>query len=149
MTLPTHAITGLLIGTLTGHPVAGLIVGCFPDVDHMYSYVKHGYLKDWKTFYTNAFSKDDVSGDQRNILHNIIIAALICSIVFIVAPKFITVFSLAYISHLLLDALDTSDYFPLYPSKVLNIKGFIDFYSHQEMVLFIGLLLIYVSVLLS
>ena len=108
----------------------------------MYSYVKHGYLKNWKTFYTNAFGKDDVSGDQRNILHNIVVAAVICLIVFIVAPALVTVFSLAYISHLLLDAVDTSDYFPLYPSKILNIKGFIEFYSFQEVVLFIGVLLI-------
>lgn len=141
MTLPTHAITGLLIGTITGHPIVGLIAGCFPDIDHVYSYVKHGYLKNWKTFYKNAFGKEDVSGDQRNILHNIFIAALICLIGFIAAPLFFVTFSLSYVSHLLLDALDTSDYFPLYPSRIINIKGFIDFYSHQEVVLFIGILL--------
>lgn len=142
MTLPTHAVTGLLIGTLLGHPTLGLVVGCFPDIDHLYSYVKHGYLKNWRTFYRHAFGKDDVTGDQRNILHNILIVLLLCLVIFFVLPELFTVVSFAYISHIILDAIDTSDYFPLYPSKVINIKGFLDFYSYKEGILFSILLLI-------
>lgn len=142
MTLPTHAVTGLLIGTLLGYPIIGLVTGCFPDIDHLYSYVKHGYFKNWKVFYKYAFGKDDVTGDQRNILHNVLIVSLLCLLVFFTLHKFFAVFSLAYISHIILDAVDTSDYFPFYPSKIINIKGFLDFYSYQEGILFSVLLII-------
>lgn len=149
MTLPTHAISGLLIGSILGHPVVGLIAGCFPDIDHLYSYVKHGYIKNWKTFYKHAFGKEDVTGDQRNILHNVLVVLLLCLILSFILPKFFIVFSLGYISHIILDAIDTSDYFPLYPSKIINIKGFLDFYSYQERILFTILLIIQLFVSFS
>lgn len=132
MTLPTHAIAGVLIGSVTGHLWIGVVVACFPDIDHLYSYIKHGYLRNWKVFYKNAFGKEDAHKDQRNILHNFIIAFGLCLIVYFLFHAIFLTFVLAYTSHLLLDALDTSDYFPLYPYKNNNIKGFIDFYSLQE-----------------
>ena len=148
MTLPTHAMTGLLIGTAVGHPVEGVIFGCLPDIDHFYSYVKHGYLKNWNTFYKNAFGRDDAAGDQRNILHNIFVFAGLSILIWFLLPQFFLVFTIAYASHLVLDAIDTSDYFPLYPWKGINIRGFINFYSWQEGVLLSGILVAYIFVLL-
>lgn len=141
MTLPTHAVAGALIGCITGQPLVGILVACLPDIDHLYSYIKHGYLKNWPIFYKNAFGKEDIQGDQRNILHNIIIAFGLSLIVFFLFHSIFLTFLLSYASHLLLDAIDTSDYFPLYPYKIINIRGFIDFYSWQEVLLNLLLLL--------
>jgi membrane-bound metal-dependent hydrolase YbcI (DUF457 family) len=148
MTLPTHAATGLLIGAIVGHPIIGLVVACAPDVDHLYSYVKHGYLKDWNTFYKNAFGKDDARGDQRNILHNVVVFGILVLLVWFLLPQLFLVFTLAYGSHLLLDAVDTSDYYLLYPWKKINIRGFIDFYSWQEAILLSGILIALIFVLI-
>lgn len=119
--------------------MVGLAVACFPDTDHLYSYVKHGYFKNWKRFYKNAFGEHDAYRDQRNILHNIIVAGTICGIGFSIVPELAVTITLAYASHLMLDAIDKSDYYPLYPLRGINMRGFIDFYSWQEGIVFVGL----------
>jgi len=42
---------------------------------------------------------------------------------------------LSYASHLLLDLLDSADYWPLYPFKFLNYRGPVRFFSKQEVFL--------------
>ena len=139
MTLPTHALLGLAIGQITHQPLLGISFAIIPDIDHLYSYVKHRYYKDWNIFYKNAFGKHDFYQDQRNILHNVVVYGILVIFSYIFYPSITLTLSISYLSHILLDALDSSDYYPLYPIKILNIRGPIDFYSKSEFVVLLGL----------
>lgn len=143
--MPTHILLGAIIGKVTGDPVAAIAVSVLVDVDHLYSYAKHKVLFTFKKFWKVVTDQSDPYGDQRGYLHNIIIAAVISALSFFVSKKFGIVFSSAYFGHLLLDMLDTSDYFIFYPSTTVNVKGFIDYYSKGEVILDVALVVILIS----
>jgi membrane-bound metal-dependent hydrolase YbcI (DUF457 family) len=59
-------------------------------------------------------------------------------------PRFALIFAIAYLGHFLLDALDNSDFMPFYPFGKFNIKGFIPYFSKQELVFSLILFLIFI-----
>lgn len=142
MTLPSHLLLGAIVGTATGDPITAIAVSALVDVDHLYSYAKHGVLWRPKQFWKTITDKADPYGDQRGYLHNIVVAAGISALTFLINPAFGITFTAAYFGHLLLDALDTSDYWIFYPNKSVNLRGFVDYYSKQEILFDIGLLII-------
>jgi membrane-bound metal-dependent hydrolase YbcI (DUF457 family) len=54
-------------------------------------------------------------------------------------------FALGYFSHILLDALDSADFWPLWPLTKINIRGPVPYFSIEELVLTIGLLVAYIA----
>ncbi len=140
MTLPTHILAGLVIGKLTGNYSLSVAGSILIDVDHVFSYVKNGVLFKPKKFLQTVFNKDDPYGDQRFLLHNVLVFLLISGVVFLINHQIGFVFGLAYLSHLILDALDNSDYFPFFPNKKMNIRGPIKYFSKQEffVMIFLG-----------
>ncbi len=139
MLLPTHLLGGLIIGKITGDYTAALAGAVLVDSDHLLSYFKNGVWFSFKKFIKTVTSQDDPWGDQRNVLHNVIWALIISALVVVFNYKFGVVFALGYLSHLVLDALDNSDYFPFYPSQRLNLKGPIKYFSIAEVVVMLGL----------
>ncbi len=135
MTIPTHVILGVLIGKITGDFPTAIAVSVLVDIDHLVSYVRHGVLTDYKKFLNVITDKEDPYGDQRGYLHNILIAGLLSALSFLVGMSFGLVFTLSYFGHLLLDALDKSDYWSLFPYKKINIRWPIEYYSYQEILL--------------
>lgn len=143
MTAPTHIAMGAVIGTIFGHPILAIAVSVLIDIDHLYSYVRHGVIWQPQKLWKTLTDSDDPYGDQRGYLHNIIIAVILCGLSFLVVPvSFALVFSVSYIAHLVLDALDRSDYFIFFPSTKVNIKGFIDYYGKTEIIFIVFLLLL-------
>jgi membrane-bound metal-dependent hydrolase YbcI (DUF457 family) len=142
MTLPTHILLGGVIAKLTGNPVLAISVSVLIDIDHVISYVKSGVIFSPKKFWKTVTDKNDPYGDQRGYLHNVFIAVVICALFWVLIPSVGLTFALAYLGHLTLDALDKSDYWPLYPSKKINIKGFVGYYSKKELFVILLLLLI-------
>lgn len=142
MTLPSHILLGGVIATVTGNPVVAIAVSVLIDLDHLVSYAKSGVLLSPKKLWKTVTDKNDPYGDQRGYLHNFFVAGLVCVAVWFLFPLVGLTFMLAYLGHLFLDALDTSDYWPLYPSKKINMQGFIDYYSKQELFVILLLLLI-------
>jgi len=143
MTLPTHLIAGLVLGKLTGNYALSVTGALFLDVDHIFSYIKNGILLKPKKLWTVLLSKEDPYGDQRFIFHNVLVFILISFIVFLVNQKIGLVFSMAYLSHIILDALDNSDYFPFFPNKKMNIRGPIKYFSKGELIFFCLLIIIF------
>jgi membrane-bound metal-dependent hydrolase YbcI (DUF457 family) len=149
MTLPSHIILGAVIGGLTGDYKTSIIVSVFVDLDHLVSYVKSGVIVKPKKFFKTITAKDDPYGDQRGFLHNVVVAGVISGLTFLVSIPFGSVFTLAYLGHLLLDAFDKSDYWPLYPFKGINITGFIDYFSWKEILFdFLMLVVLFLVILL-
>lgn len=140
MTFPTHLLAGLVIGKLTGNYPLSIAVAVGVDVDHFFSYAKNGTLSSVRKFIKASLAKDDPYGDQKNILHNVFIFALISFVVYIFNHKIGLIFSLAYLSNLMLDALDNSDYFPFFPNKKINIRGPIEYASWKELLIVLFLI---------
>lgn len=115
----------------------------FLDLDHVFCYAKNDILLKPKQLWTALTNQEDPYGDQRYIFHNILVFILISSIVFLVNLKIGFIFSLAYFSHIFLDALDNSDYYPFFPNKKINIRGPIKYFSKGEFILFSFLTIIF------
>ena len=50
MYFPSHIAAGLVIGKLTGDYTTAVIASVFPDIDHLYAFIKHDYFKNWRKF---------------------------------------------------------------------------------------------------
>lgn len=129
-----HLAAGLLLGKLTGSYTWALMGAFFPDVDHLFSYVRHGLLWRPKRLWKALIREADPWGDQRNFLHTVFLWVLISGAFLLIDFRIGLVFSLGYLSHLALDALDSADYYPFYPSKQITIRGPIGYFSWKELV---------------
>ena len=143
MTLPTHLIAGLIIGKLTGNYSLALASSVLPDIDHLPSYIKSGIILKPKLFWKTVTSQKDSFGNQRGYLHNFLIFVIISTILFLVLNILAIPLILGWLGHLLLESLDNSDYWPLYPNKSINIKGPIKYGTKDELVLFTILIITY------
>lgn len=143
MTIPTHILAGLVIGKITGSYAPALIGATIVDLDHFYSYAKSGVVLKPKLLWQTLTAKEDPYGDQRWIFHTAWMFLFIAILFSLFLPTIAFPFLLGYGSHLLLESLDASDYWPLYPYKKLNIKGPIKYYSVFELLFAIGLLVLF------
>ena len=143
MTLPTHILLGLVIGKVTGNYELGIFSSIAPDFDHIASYMKSGVLKNPILFWKTVTDREDSYGDQRGILHNILVF-IVCSMILIYFFKFIgLVIMFGWLGHIILDMLDNSDYWPFYPNKKIDIRGLIKYFLFQEFLFFVCLLIVY------
>lgn len=141
MTFPTHLLAGLIIGKVSGDYSAALAGSLLIDMDHIISYHRHGILFKPKELIKAVSSEKDPWGDQRFYLHTIPGLIVISLIVMVINLNVGLVVFSAYLVHLIFDALDSSEYYPLFPSKTLTLTGPIKYNSKTE-VLFGGLLLL-------
>lgn len=135
MTTPTHVIVGLILGKLTGNYTASLAGSLLIDADHLISYYKSGILFKPKELLKATTTEEDPWGDQRNILHSLVSWIIISLILCLIHLQIGLIISLAYFLHLVLDALDSADFFPLFPKKIFNIKGPVKYFSLSEILL--------------
>ena len=145
MTLPTHALAGLIIGKITGDFPTALAGSLVMDLDHTISYFHHGILFKPRELLKAVFDETDPWGDQRNFLHSIFSLAAVSTLLLMFNYELGLVFSIAYFFHLVLDALDGADFYPFFPLKKILIKGFVKYYSRQEIIFDICLILIFIA----
>lgn len=143
MFLFAHLVVALIIGKLGGSYLWALIGTFFADIDHFISYARHGVLFKPKLLWKAVTSESDPWGDQRNILHNLFIWALISCIFLFIDLRIGIIFSLGYLSNLALDSMDKSDYYPFYPSKKIVIRGPIGYLSREEIVFTLMMLVLF------
>ena len=147
MFITTHLAAGLLVGKMTGnYPLAigGAIIW---DIDHLIPYYRHHVLKSPAKFWHAITSGTDPYRGQRGWFHNIFAWLLIAGASLLLLPPPLGVaFSLGYLSHLVLDAFDTADFWPLYPSKAINLHGPIRYFSLSEASFAFALLLLFALV---
>ena len=137
----THLALGLIIGKLTGDYPAAILGSLIIDIDHLIPAAKEGRLFNVKELWKRSRVPE---GGGRSYFHGIIPWALISVVICLIDLRFGLVFTLAYLGHLIFDALDNSDFWPLYPfNRKINIKGFVPYYSRQELIFSIMLFLAY------
>jgi membrane-bound metal-dependent hydrolase YbcI (DUF457 family) len=136
----------MIIGKVTGNYPAGIASSTLIDLDHLQSYVTHGVLWKPKKLWKTLTEQKDEWGDQRGIFHNIGFFALVSIILILLFQKIGIIITVGYLGHLCLDALDNSDYYPLYPNKTINLRGPIKYGTWQELIFFLGLLMVYIFI---
>ncbi len=140
-----HLFAGLIIGKLFGNYLFALIGAVLIDLDHLVPYIKHKIIFNPKTFWKTITNPLDPYGNQRSFLHSFFAWIIISAIIFAIDFRIAVVFSLAYLSHLLLDLIDGSDFYPFYPLK-FNVKGPIKYLSKAEFLMTLILLLIFIII---
>jgi membrane-bound metal-dependent hydrolase YbcI (DUF457 family) len=145
MYITSHLTLGLIIGELSGNYTAALLGSLLIDVDHLIPMIEE---KSGITL-KKIWEKGKQAGETgRSYLHGIFPWILLSSIALLFNFNFALIFSLAYLGHLLLDALDKDDFYPFYPIKRVKIKGFIPYYSRKEFAFNLFLVLILVLIFL-
>ncbi|MFA5643944.1 MAG: metal-dependent hydrolase [Patescibacteria group bacterium] len=127
----THLALGLIIGEITGDYTASLIGSLAIDIDHLIPAIRQNNIFNFKKIWLKSKSSKDSS---RSYFHSFFSWAFFSLVIMLINFRFGLVFSLAYLGHFLLDALDNSDFYPFYPFKKINIRGFIPYYSRQELI---------------
>ncbi len=140
MYITTHLALGLIIGKLSGDYSAALIGSLAIDVDHLFPAIKERRLFNIKEYWRRSRSYKD---SNRSYFHGIFALVFFSGILYLFDPRFAIIFAIAYLGHFLLDALDNSDFMPFYPLTKLNIKGFIPYYSKQELLFSLVLFLVF------
>jgi len=145
MTFPTHILAGLIIGKLTGDYTAALTGSLVMDADHLISYYQNGILFKPKRILQESLTEKDPWGSQKNILHSVQAWFSISLLLVVINIHFGLIFSLAYLVHLVLDALN-GDVYPFYPYKKFKIEEpVIRYLSKREAVLGLTLLLLFIA----
>ncbi len=127
----THLALGLIIGKATGDYPAAILGSLLIDVDHLWPAFKDKELFNLKKLLKRTTNSTDTS---RCFFHNIFSWIILSVGACLINFHFGWVFSLAYLGHLILDAIDSSPFFPFFPIKKFNIIGFISYCSKKEVV---------------
>jgi membrane-bound metal-dependent hydrolase YbcI (DUF457 family) len=137
----THLALGLIIGKISGDYSAALIGSLAIDIDHMFPAFQEKRLFNIKKYWEKS---KDYKDSGRSYFHGIFALIFFSVILYFFDPRFALIFAIAYLGHFLLDALDNSDFMPFYPFGKFNIKGFIPYFSKQELVFSLILFLIFI-----
>ena len=149
MTLPTYLLAGLIIGRVTGNYPAAIIDSAVIDLDHLVSYYRHGVIFNPQKLFNTILREADPWEDQRSLLHSFLTWSAVSTVLLLFNLRFGAVFSVAYFSHLAIDMLDSADFWPFFPSKQINIRGPIKYFSKQEIILDVILLVVFIFSLLG
>jgi hypothetical protein len=140
-----HIVAGLIIGKITGNYLLALAVSLLIDIDHLIPYIKNKIIFSPKKFWQIITNPSDPYGNQRNYLHSFFTLVVISLIALLIDINMGFIISITYLSHLFLDMLDASDFYPLYPLKY-NLIGPIKYLSKSEFVFTFLLFIIYLFV---
>ncbi len=137
----THLALGLIIGKISGDYSAALIGSLAIDIDHLFPAIKEKRFFNIREYWRRSRS---YLGGDRSYFHNIFSLLFFSIVLYFFDARFAIVFAIAYLGHFLLDALDNSDFKPFLPLKNVNIKGFIPYYSKQELMFSLVLFFVFI-----
>jgi membrane-bound metal-dependent hydrolase YbcI (DUF457 family) len=135
-----HLAAGLIIGKLTGDYPTAIIGAVAIDLDHLIPHIKNKIIFNIKEILRVSRNTHESS---RSYLHSFIAFFALTGLVMAFNLRVGLVFGLGYLSHFLLDAIDDDDFYPLFPWKKFNTRGFIGYYSRSEFVFTLILLGVY------
>lgn len=138
-------ITALILGKLFGNTSIWIIGSIIPDIDHIYVAIKYN-LWNSKRFIDSLKHEKKYNIHYKTPLIHSISGLIISSIVFyLIKPKLIYTFSIAYLLHLLMDWPDQDKKQFLYPLK-MNFKGLLPIWSKTEKIITLISLIILIMI---
>ena len=146
MTLPTHLAAGLIIGKLGGDYSLAFLGSTLVDFDHLLAFYRSAVLLKFKKIVAATTNKNYLVSDQRNYFHNIFFFLAVSALLILLNFRMGMIFSSAYLTHLIMDALDNQAYYPFYPNKKIITRGPIKYFSKQEIVFALALFFVFLLV---
>ncbi len=130
-----HLIIGIFLGMLFGNYQFFIIGAIFADIDHIYIYFIKARLFKWKKF-IDALKYEKKYGirSKTPFVHSILGMIVFSAIVFLFSKEGALAFFIGYLSHLVLDAIDTDEMQIFYPLK-FTFHGFLPVWSNAEKVI--------------
>ncbi len=133
MFIGAHLAAGLIIGKITNNYPLAIASAILVDADHLIPYFKHRIIFKPKKLWRAITNESDPYGNQRNFLHSFFSWFIISAIILLIDFNIGIIISLGYLSNLLLDLLDNSEFYPFYPLQY-KIVGPVKYLSRQEIV---------------
>jgi membrane-bound metal-dependent hydrolase YbcI (DUF457 family) len=143
-----HLIIGIILGKLTNNYLPFILGSIIPDIDHIYTILKHKLYN--KKFLDTLKNEEKYKIRYKTPLVHSILGLIIFTILFyLVTNNYLSAiyFSLAYLLHLLIDWPDKDIKHYLYPSKI-KFSGFLPIWSKQERIITIVCIFILLIVLI-
>ncbi|MBI4441307.1 metal-dependent hydrolase [Candidatus Woesearchaeota archaeon] len=140
MLTSSHLLFGLIIGKLLNHPFMVALGAVVIDIDHIYAYYMRSRSTSLRHLLHINLIPDDFLG-LRSFFHTTIGWAITTALLMAVNYEFGFYFSIGYLSHLFLDAMDGSNLYLFYPLNI-NILGPITYNSYAEYLLNICFLVV-------
>ena len=131
---------GLIIGKLTGDYPSAIIGATAIDLDHLIPFARQKIIFNFKKIWQVTKMSQTSS---RGVFHNFFAWVILTGLITLINVPIGLVFGLGYLSHFLLDAIDQDDFYPFYPFKKFNTHGFIAYYSRNEFIFTLLLLVIF------
>jgi membrane-bound metal-dependent hydrolase YbcI (DUF457 family) len=133
-----HLAMGLVLGKITGNYPLAITASLALDLDHLIVHAKARNLFNIKKIWHSAHDSKD---GGRTWFHSIFALIIIPAIALFWGKEASFIVFTAMLGHYFLDILDDSDFWPLYPWKKINMKGFIGYFSLGELAFTIALVL--------
>ncbi len=140
-----HPLIGLILGKKFSHTISFVAGSVLPDIDHLAVLIKNKHFKPREIFYAMKNEKEYGENYKTPYTHSLL-AWLVISLALLIINKNIGVaFSIGYLSHLILDIIDTDEKQLFYPLKK-KIRGFLPVFSIFEIISTVILLIIYIVI---
>ena len=96
----------------------------FADLDHLVPLIKTGVILRPLALLRTTVTENDSYGNERWMLHNVLAWAGVSLLVFFITyPAWGIALSLAYVTHLLLDAIDGGKFLSISPKSEYKPEG--------------------------
>lgn len=131
MLLLTHLLFGLFLGKLLGSVLLVAIGAVIVDVDHIYIFIQRGLIFYPRKLWHAMFTPHDPYGTQRTVAHSLFAWIIVTIAVSLVNKQYGAMISIGYLSHLMLDAIDSDEMQLMFPLKG-HIRGPVIYNSQVE-----------------
>jgi membrane-bound metal-dependent hydrolase YbcI (DUF457 family) len=131
MLLITHLLFGIFLGQLMGNIPLVTIGSIIVDIDHIFVYILYGVIFSPRKVINALTSPHDVYVESRTQIHSLLIWLVFTLIVFAIDRSIAKFLSIGYLSHLILDSIDTQGLKLVWPLKGV-IKGPVVYNSQME-----------------
>ncbi len=131
MLLITHLLFGLLLGMMLDSMLVVVLGAIIVDFDHIIVYIKRGIIWSPKRLWKAITLDYDNYSNPRTVAHSLFAWLIVTIAVSIVSAEYGILFSIGYLSHLVLDAVDNYETKLMFPLKA-EVVGPVGYNSRAE-----------------
>lgn len=137
----THILVGMFLGHLMGNIWLVAFGAVIVDIDHLIPMLLRGVIFSPRKIWYFITLPHDPYGEQRTPLHSLLVWLVFTMIMFALEPAAAKFISIGYLSHLIIDSLDSDGLQLAWPLKK-RIKGPLVYNSELEYLIDVALVVI-------
>ncbi len=137
-----HPLIGLILGKQFGYTTYFVVGSVLPDIDHLFVLIKNKHFKPREIF--DAMKNEKKYGERYKTpyTHSLLAWVVISTFIILINKMAGLAFSIGYLIHLILDAIDTDEKQLFYPFKK-RLKGFLPVFGSFEIIISLILGIVY------